>query len=484
MHQHPVVLAAILVLTGCTLAPRYTRPPAPVAQEWPAQPAHEAGRGNAIGSSTRLLPWKEYFGDPKLRQLLTIALTNNRDLRLATLNVARARSLYGIQRAELLPTIDAVALATRQRIPRKFGKDGKSQTSSRYDVSLGVAAWEIDFFGRIRSLKDRALETYLASEQGRRGAEVLLISSVADAYLALAADRDSLRLAETTLATQQGAFNLIQHRHQLGLTPELDVYRAQTQVDTARVDVARFTQIVALDENALSLLLGMPIAEEAEPTGLAKVDPPADITAGLPSEVLLQRPDVLAAEHLLKAAYADIGAARATFFPRIALTAALGSASGELSGLFKAGSGAWSYAPQIVMPIFDSRTWSAYKAAKVQQAIALTEYERAIQAAFREVADALAVRDTVDQQVAAQQSLVHAVAETYRLSSSRYERGIDSYLSVLDAQRSLYAAQQTLVSLQLAKLAGQVRLYATLGGGGNEEEAAPSPAPATRADRH
>ena len=265
------------------------------------------------------------------------------------------------------------------------------------------------------------------------------------------------------MQTQQDAYDLVKRRYDLGLVPELDLYRAQTQVDAARGDVARFTQLVAQDENALNLLVGSPAPGELLPTELSGVTPPKEISPGLSSEVLLRRPDVLQAENLLKAANADIGAARAAFFPRISLTAAIGTASSDLSGLFKSGSGAWSYAPQIVMPIFDARTWSAHKAAKVQREIAVTQYEKAIQNAFREVADALAVRGTVDQQVAAQQSLVNAVAETYRLSNSRYDKGIDSYLSVLDAQRSLFAAQQGLVSLRLAKLANQVQALRRVG---------------------
>jgi multidrug efflux system outer membrane protein len=254
----------------------------------------------------------------------------------------------------------------------------------------------------------------------------------------------------------------------------LDLYRAQTPVDIARRDVARFVQQVAQDENALNLLVGSPVPDGLLANELGGVSAPTEIAPGLPSGVLLRRPDVVQAEDLLKAAYADIGAARAAFFPRISLTAAIGTASSDLSGLFKSGSGAWSYAPQIVMPIFDARTWSAHRAAKVQREIAVTQYEKAIQSAFREVADALATRGTVDQQVSAQQSLVHASAETYRLSNSRYDKGIDSYLSVLDAQRSLFAAQQELVFLRLAKVANQVNLYAVLGGGW-ETERSPGP---------
>ena len=261
---------------------------------------------------------------------------------------------------------------------------------------------------------------------------------------------------------------MIKRRHDLGLAADLDVQRAQTQVDGARRDIASFKQLIAQDENALNLLVGSPAPDNLLPAELGGVVPPKEISAGLSSEVLLRRPDVLQAEDLLKAANAEIGAARAAFFPQISLTAAIGTSSSDLSGLFKSGSGAWTYAPQIVMPVFDARTWSAHKAAKAQREIAVTQYEKAIQSAFREVADALAIRGTVDQQVEAQQSLVHAVAETYRLSNSRYNMGIDSYLSVLDAQRSLYAAQQGLVSLHLAKLANQVNLYSVLGGGWEE----------------
>jgi multidrug efflux system outer membrane protein len=451
-----------LFVGGCTLTPEYTRPAAPIPVAWPTGGAYST---QLPTDSSQLLEWQEFFTDPKLQQVIGLALTNNRDLRLAALNVERARAYYGIQRAELLPAVDATGSGSKARVPADLSSTGRRQTIERYDANLGVASWEIDFFGRIRSLKDRALQEYLATEQARRSAQILLVSSVANTYLTLAADRESLSLAETTLTTQRSAYDLIKFRFDLGMVTELDVHRAQTQVDVARGDVARFTQLVAQDENALNLLAGSPVPGGLLPAKLANVTPPTEISAGLSSEVLLHRPDVLQTENLLKAANADIGAARAAFFPRISLTAAIGMASSDLSRLFKSGSGAWSYAPQIVMPIFDARTWSAHRAAEVQREIAVTQYEKAIQTAFREVASALAVRGTVGEQVAAQQSLVQAVADTYRLSNSRYDKGIDSYLSVLDAQRSLYAAQQGLVSLRLAKLANDVQLYAVLGGG-------------------
>lgn len=457
-----------LMVGGCTMAPKYSRPAAPVPVNWPGGAAYHPAPSAPNLPLAANLAWQEFFTDDKLQQVIGLALTNNRDLRLAALNVEFARALYGIQRAELLPRIEATGSGGEQRIPDVSGF-GRALELESYSANLGVASWELDFFGRIRSLKDRALEEYLATEQARRSAQIVLVSSVAQAYLALAADRENLTLAETTLTAQQAAYDLVKRRYELGLVPELEVFRAQTPLDVARRDVALYTQQVAKDENALNLLTGSPTAAELLPTDLSHIAPLQNISAGLSSEVLLRRPDVLQAEDLLKAANADIGAARAAFFPRISLTAAIGTASSDLSGLFKSGSGAWSYAPQIVMPIFDARTWSAQKAAKVQREIAVTQYEKAIQTAFREVADALAVRGTVDQQVASQESLVHALAETHRLANSRFDKGIDSYLGVLDAQRSLFAAQQALVFFRLEKVANQVRLYAVLGGGWETE---------------
>jgi outer membrane protein, multidrug efflux system len=462
-----LLVGMVSVLNGCTLAPQYHRPEAPVPAVWPNGAASRETRTAINASNAFDIGWQEFFSDKKLRQVIGMALTNNRDLRLSALNVERARAIYGIQRGELLPAVKAVGSGSKQGVPADLSSTGERTTSERYDVNLGVASWEIDFFGRIRSLKDRALEEYLATEQARRGAQILLVSSVANAYLTLAADREKLTLAKTTLTAQRDSYNMIKRRRDLGLATEVDLYRSQTQVDTARGDVARFVQQVVLDKNALNLLVGSPVANEILPTKLADVIPLEEISPDISSEVLLRRPDVLQAENLLRAAHADIGAARASLFPRISLTAAIGTASSELSGLFQSGQNAWSYAPQITMPIFDTRTWSALKATKVQREIVLAQYEKAIQNAFKEVADALAIRGTVNQQVSAQQSLVHAVTETYRLSNSRYERGIDGYLSVLDAQRSLFKAQEGLVSLGLAKLANTVRLYAVLGGGWN-----------------
>ena len=291
------------------------------------------------------------------------------------------------------------------------------------------------------------------------------MSEVADAYLTLAADRENLKLAQSTLESQQAAYHLIQRRFEVGIAPELDLRQVQTRVDAARVDVAKYTELAAQDENALNLLAGSPVPADLLPQELSVVKPLPDVSAGTSSEVLLRRPDILQAESLLKAANANIGAARAAFFPRISLTSAVGTASGDLSGLFKSGSFVWNYAPQLVLPIFDARTWSALKVTKVEKEIAVAQYEKAIQSAFREVADALAKRGTLGDQMKAQQSLVDATAKTYQLSTARYQKGIDIYLNVLDAQRSLYSAQQGLIAIRLTKLSNQVQLYGVLGGG-------------------
>jgi multidrug efflux system outer membrane protein len=469
-HAFFLLVGITLLLCGCTFAPEYTRPEAPIPSDWPTGAAYKETKAMPGTPPVTEKPWREFFPDKRLQRLIDMALNNNRDLRLAALNAERARALYGIQRAELLPSVDGTARWVKTRVPADISGTEVAPTIQEYDVNLGIASWEIDFFGRIRSLKDRALEEYLSTEQARRSAQILIVSGVANAYLTLAADRETLRLAETTLEMQTRAYDLIKRRADVGLASELDLNRAQTQVDTARGDIARFTQLAAQDENALNLLVGSPspVPSELMPADLDSVSPPQEISPGLSSEVLLCRPDIMAAEHQLKAANAYIGAARAAFFPRISLTAAFGTASGELSGLFKPGSEAWNFAPLIVMPIFDARLWSAYDATKVEKEIALTQYGKTIQTAFREVADALAVRGTVDQQVSAQQSLVDAFARTYRLSVARYTKGIDSYLSVLDAQRSLYAAQQGLIALRLGRLANQVRLYAVLGGGSEQ----------------
>jgi multidrug efflux system outer membrane protein len=411
------------------------------------------------------LPWRAFFADEGLQRVIETALDHNRDLRLALLSVERARAAYGIRKAERYPVVNGGAGYSAQRVPADLTSEGQAATREQYDVSLVVPSWEMDFFGRIGSLQESALEAYLATEQGLRSAQILVVSEIAKAYLALAADRENLQLAQTTFATQQEAYRLIRRRYEVGIAAELDLRQAQTQVDIARRDIARFTQQVAQDRNALDLLSGNPVPAHLLPENLEGILSPNGIPVGTSSSVLLQRPDVRAAEHRLKGANADIGAARAALFPRIALTASAGTASDELLGLFASGSGAWTFVPRMTFPIFDGRLRSALAATRTEREISRVQYEKTIQTAFREVADALAARGMLEEQISAQQSLVDAAAETFRISEARYGKGLDSYLSVLVAQRSLYAARQVLVFLSLQERVNQVQLYAVLGGG-------------------
>ncbi|MGD0586727.1 MAG: AdeC/AdeK/OprM family multidrug efflux complex outer membrane factor [Oryzomonas sp.] len=462
-------LGAFLCLSGCaTMAPKYKQPAAPVSASWPNGPAYQETKAGAEEKAVADIPWQEFFVDPNLRKLIALALENNRDLRVAALNIERSRALYQIQRSDLFPAVDANAGANYQRVPAGLSSSGKTVTVNQYSVGLGVSSYELDLFGRVRSLRDQALEQYLATEQARRSVQISLVSQVAVGYLTLAADREHLQLAKDTLESQQSSYQLTRSRFEAGISSALDLHQAQTSVDTARVDIARFTTLVAQDENALNLVVGSPAPDELIPQKLTeKLTALKDVTPGLPSDVLLHRPDILQAEGQLKGANANIGAARAAFFPRITLVSSVGFGSEGLAGLFRSGSFAWNFAPQVSLPIFDAGSNRAnLVVAEVDRDIAVAQYEQAIQTAFREVADALAQRGTIDGQIAAQQSLTDATAESYRLSQARYEKGVDSYLNVLDSQRSLYSAQQNLIATRLTRLATMVTLYKVLGGGG------------------
>lgn len=469
MNRQLMIIGGVvgLILAGCSFTPEYNRPEGSVSQDWPGGAAYEKAPVAPDEPLASDIPWREFFTDPRMRQVIEVALENNRDLRLAAQNVERARAIYGIQRATLYPSVEAAAGAIKYRTPADLSSTGEAAHTEEYSIDLGIFSWEIDFFGRLRSLREQALETFLATEQARRGTQILIVSSVANAYLALAADRENLALSKTTYDAQKASYNLIKKRFDVGLSSELDLNRVKTQVAVAQRNIARYTLRVAQDINALRLLAGSPnrIPDDLLPGDLAGVEPPRAVAAGVSSEVLLLRPDILQAENQLKATNANIGAARASLFPNISLTTSIGTASAELSGLFESGSGTWLFGPQLSMPVFDARLWAAVDAAKAENQIALTNYEKAVQEAFREVADVLAIAGTIDDRLDAQQNFVDAASQTYRLSDMRYSKGIDDYLSVLDAQRSLFSAQQELVLLKLEKLSNQVRLYAVLGGG-------------------
>ena len=469
------LLGLALILTGCPKKQAFERPASPVPDAWPERAAAQAEAGGSPAAAD--LGWREFFTDPRLQSVIERALENNRDLRAAALNVERIQALYRIQRAELYPTVSLGAGVEALRTPRTVSSSDESNTGGQYTVGVGTASWELDFFGRIRSLTQAALEQYFASEQARTATQISLVAAVANIYLTLAADQENLRLAQATLDSQRTALDLIQRSRDFGIASDLEVHEAQAQVDAARVDIARYSGLVALDENALDLVVGAPVPADLKPAGLDGIPEFPDVSAGLPSDLLLRRPDIAASEHQLKAAYANIGAARAAFFPRITLTAAAGLVSTDLSDLFTAGAGTWSFAPQLVYPIFDSGARKAnYRVAEVDRDLAVAGYEQSIQTAFREVSDALGLRKTLVEQQDAQQSLVHSLQETYRLADARYKAGIDGYLNVLVAQRAMYNAQEGLVYVRLARRANLVTLYKVLGGGGGTAgSAAPAP---------
>ncbi|MDR7296366.1 multidrug efflux system outer membrane protein [Pelomonas aquatica] len=450
------ILAASLALAGCaSLAPTYERPAAPVATQWPVPQATTADAKAAdIG-------WREFFTDPKLQTLIEQALANNRDLRVAVLNVERAQAQYGVQQADRLPTVAAGAGQTATRSPG-------GTITRQYTATLGVSAWELDLFGRVKSLNDATLQQYLATDDARRSTQISLIAQLAGAYLTLAADQERHRLAEQTLRARQDGLRLTQRLQGAGVASTLDLRQAEIAAETAQTDLAALTSQVAQDRHALALLVGQPLGAGQWPA--AGTDTPVtqatELSAGLPSDVLLARPDVLQAERTLQAANANIGAARAAFFPRISLTASAGTASTELDGLFRSGSGLWSFMPQVSLPIFDAgRNQANLKIAQVDRDIAVAQYEKAIQSAFRDVADALAQRATIGQQVESQQRLVAQTQDALRLAEARFRQGLDDRLATLDAQRTLYGAEQGLINARLAQQVNRVTLYKALGGG-------------------
>ena len=463
-------LGALLCLAGCaTMAPKYSQPAAPVPAAWPTGAAYKANAAKPGDPAAAEISWREFVVAPQLQQVIELSLANNRDLRVAALTIEKTRALYQIQRGGLFPQIDATAAGSVQRLSADLSGTGQARIARQYNVGLGVSAYELDFFGRVRSLKDQALEQFLSTEEARRAAQISLVAEVANSWLTLAADRERLKLAKDTLESQQSSYTLISRRFEAGASSQLDLRQAQTRVDASRVDIALFTAQLAQSENALNLLVGKPVPPELLPTKLGSVTVVKELAPGLPSDVLLRRPDILLAEHGLRGANANIGAARAAFFPRISLSTSVGTASAKLTDLFQSGSAAWSFIPQISVPLFDAGSnRSNLDVAKAERDIAVAQYEKAIQVAFREVADTLASRDTLGDQLAAQQSLTEATADSYRLSEARYDKGVDSYLVVLDSQRSTYSAQQNLINVRLALLANQVTLYKVLGGGASE----------------
>jgi len=459
-----LILCGVVTSTGCSMIPRYERPASPVPAAWPDTTAAPTSTGTPVAASE--IAWQQVYADPRLRSVVELALASNRDLRVAALNVDKVQALYRIQRSELYPGVGVMVSGEVYRLPAKMSENGQSATVEQYSVQLGTLSWELDLFGRVRSLEASALERYFATEQAQVAAQTSLVAAVASAYLALAADAESLALSQATLDAYQTSAEMIRQSREAGVASDLDLAQVRSQVDAARAAVAAFSGRVAADRNGLDLLVGSPVGSDLLPDALTAMTDLRDLSPGLPSEVLLRRPDILAAEHQLIAANAQIGAARAAFFPRISLTAGVGTMSTGLSDLFGSGSGTWTFAPQILAPIFASGSLkSNLRVSEVDREIAVAQYERAIQVAFAEVSDGLTLRSTLREQRDAEEALVRDLEQAARLSDARYQAGIDGYLSVLVAQRALFAAQQSLVNVRLAEQVNLVNLYKALGGG-------------------
>lgn len=463
MKRTALAAALLTALTGCSLIPNYQQPAAPVAEQWNTVAAQQ---------STITLPnWREFFQDPVLQELIVTALENNRDMRIAALNVDAFRAQYRIQRSARFPSLDASGGANRQRLPGNMSPTGSSTINSQYSANLGTTAWEIDLFGRLGSLRDQALTSYFASEQAQRSTQLSLIASVATAWLSLQADQETLKLVRDTLITYEDSLRLVQSSYDAGVASSLELQQARTAANSARISLAQFERQSVQSRNALNLLLGGDTtADLTTPVALSRFKF-AEIPVGLPADLLQRRPDILQAEFDLKAANANIGAARAAFFPSVSLTATAGSLSPDLSGLFDGGSGSWLFKPSINIPIFNAgRLRANLDYSEIQKDINIARYEKTIQTAFQEVADGLIERSTYKQQLAAHNELVQSSTEYLNLADRRYREGIDNQLTLLDAQRLLFDAQQQRISTQFAQLVSDINLYKALGGGYTEEK--------------
>ena len=466
-----LLAAAALLSAGCaSMAPPYATPPLPVAKSYPA----DTPAASEVGAHAAAVGWRGYFTDPRLQQLIAQALENNRDLRIAVLRVQEARAVYGIQRADSWPTVGLGADASRSRVPRDLSFTGEPLVSSQYQVGLGVNAWELDFWGRVRSLQDAALQNYLATDAGRRAATLLLVAQVADGYLSLRALDERIVLAQHTIATREESLRIFTRRFEVGSTSKFDLTQMRTLLDQAQALNVQLQRSRADLAHALTFLVGAPVDLAPSSGRLDALAFEQPLRVGLPSDLLADRPDIAAAEHRLRAAGADIGAARAAFFPRITLTGNFGTASAELDGLFVSGSQAWSFAPSLTLPIFDGgRRQSTLDLTVVRSDIAVAAYERTVQTAFREVSDALSAREWLARQVQIQQSTLATQTERARLANLRYRNGATAFLEVLDAQRDLLDVEQQLVQTRRALLSADVSLYTALGGGSQELAAAP-----------
>ncbi|MBO9332975.1 RND transporter [Achromobacter pulmonis] len=457
--------ALTAALAGCmSLAPPHDTPPQPVPQTWAPDLV-----GADTGIAAPALAWRQYFTDPLLQRLIDTALRNNRDMRVAVLRVEEARAAFQIQRADRFPTLGVQGQGGRARVPGDLNLTGQPRVSGEYRAEVGLSTWELDLWGRVRNLSESALQSWLSTDAARQAVQVSLIAQVADGYLGLRELDERVAIAQKTLASRAESYRIFSRRYEVGSTSRLDLTQVQTLLTQAQSLHAQLAQSRAAQLHALAQLVGgdpgalPPQGPFDETTVLAELAP------GLPSALLTARPDIVAAEHRLRAAQANIGAARAAFFPRIALTAAWGTASAELDGLFDGGSRAWTFLPALSLPIFDGgRRRANLELSEVRREVAVAEYEKTIQTAFREVADALSARRWQGEQLSISRVSLGAQQERARLAQLRYDNGSAAYLEVLDAQRDLLSAQQELVQARRALLSSQILLYAALGGGAAE----------------
>ncbi len=462
---HSRSLAAALVVTflsGCSLMPTYERPDAPVPAGW-----QQPDTGDARLPAAADIGWQQYFADARLRELIGLALQNNRDLRVAALNIEAARAQYGVVRADQLPTVGAGASMTRSRTAADASPSGREMLGNIYSANLASTGFELDFFGRVRSMSTAALNQYLATQEARDAAQISLIAEVAKAYVAQRTADEAMRISKMALDSREKTYRLAKLRFNAGVISAIDLRQNETLIESAHADYAAQTRLREQAGNALALLIGQPVPANLPPAlPLGKQVAVNALPVGMSSDVLLRRPDIRQSEYQLQAANANIGAARAAFFPRISLTGSFGSVSRELDGLFTGPNMAWSFMPQISLPIFDfGRNQSNLDLAHARKNIAVAQYEKSIQGAFREVADQLAARRTLADQLAAQERGYQAERERLRLVQMRYDNGISSSLDLLDAQRQSYALEQALLLTRQAAMNNRIDLYKVLGGG-------------------
>ncbi len=472
------IIPALLVLAGCSLAPKYERPAAPVPGVYPGVGATQAVSALPVSASADL-GWRDFFRDEQLKALIAFALENNRDLRIAVGRVEEARALFGIQQSERLPTLGIGGNATIQSMPEplRAGGGNAPSVSRVYQAGVGITAFELDFFGRVRNLSEAAYQQYLASEQAQRTVHLALVAQVAESYFRLRATELQRQLVESTLKSRQSSYDLIRQRYDAGVAGALDLNQAKSQLEQSRADLQEILRLEQLAQNALLLVLGGTPENLPAASTFGHEQLVSGIPVGLPSDLLARRPDIIGAENSLLATNANIGAARAAFFPNISITGVLGFASGAMGGLFSGANRFWTFTPDLKMPLFSGGVVGQLGLAEARKNMAVSQYEKTIQTAFREVADALAGEATYARQLDALRALETSAAESLKIANLRYENGIDSFLQVQAAEVTLYNAQRTFLQTGLNSLMNRVELYKALGGGWLENTATEAPAP-------